>query len=79
MGPKVQWCWIAQDAEPRDLEELRGQRIREMSGANLPFRLWLQPTHLGASSEWSVELCPLSLSKCQALHPREEGGARFPA
>lgn len=40
-GPKVEWCWIAQDAEPRDLEELGGQRVRETSGPNLPFLLWL--------------------------------------
>lgn len=40
-GPKVKWCWIAQDAEPWDLEELRGQRVSEPSKSNLPFLRWL--------------------------------------
>lgn len=32
-----------------------------------------------ALSEWPVELGPLSQSKCQALHPREEASVRVPA
>lgn len=78
-GPKVKWCWIAQDAEPRNLEELRGQRVSETSKSNLPFLLWLSPTHLVALSQWPVELCPLSQSKCQALYPGQEAGVRLPA
>lgn len=78
-GPEVKWCWIAQDAEPRDLEELRGQRVRETSGSHLPFHLWLKLTHLVALSEWPVELRPFSQSKCKALHPGQEAGVRFPA
>lgn len=41
--------------------------------------LRLYPTHLMALSDWSVELCPLSQSKCQALHPKEEDGVRVSA
>lgn len=40
-GPKVERCRVAQDAEPWNLQELKGQRVRETSRSNCPFLPWL--------------------------------------
>lgn len=74
-GCKVEGRWITQDTQAWNLEELRGKTVRKGLSDHSCF-LRLHPTHLTALSDWSVELCPLSQSKWQALHPKEEARVR---